>query len=375
VNSRNVNGLETRPIPEGHSVYLDLIRFGAAVMVLLFHMKKFEIGVAGFRAVVPDHGHDFVVLFFVLSGYVIASTVDRKRSNGFRNYVLDRMARIYSVALPALLLSTVLAVFFWQQIDIKGEWKGSYEAPLRTFLVNFVFMGEFWWTTTHLFLNGPYWSLCYEVLYYLGFGFLFFFRGWARAFGLAVFAGLAGPKVIVLMPCWLFGAMAYAWRDRFVLRPLGAGALAFLFPAIVLLTLHQLGFGPMVRSQLAASLGVYYDLLGPSQDFPIDYVTAMLVALHIYAMRYLQFEWIPVLRKFVVSAAAMSFTLYLLHLPMLHLIKRFMPDVQISWAATVAGAVLVPLICHIVSLFTEARRSRLRAWLDRWVPGHKVQHV
>ena len=96
-----------KSIPHHFSVYLDLLRFGAAMMVLLFHMRNLKIGPDKLLNLIPAKGHDFVVLFFVLSGYVISATVDRKNQS-LRDYALDRMARVYSVAIPALIFSFAL---------------------------------------------------------------------------------------------------------------------------------------------------------------------------------------------------------------------------------------------------------------------------
>ena len=92
-----------RAIPRGLSVYLDLMRFGAASIVVLSHL---------WVLVVPGHplpwpGHAAVVVFFVLSGYVIAHAA--RPELGLRGYLHHRIARIYPVVLGAALLSIVLA--------------------------------------------------------------------------------------------------------------------------------------------------------------------------------------------------------------------------------------------------------------------------
>jgi peptidoglycan/LPS O-acetylase OafA/YrhL len=104
--------LNLKTIPSDFSIYLDILRVFAALYVMLFHIKTLQIGPAAILNKIPNHGHDAVILFFVLSGYVIAATTERKYSAGFREYILDRASRVYSVAIPALLLSVMLALFF-----------------------------------------------------------------------------------------------------------------------------------------------------------------------------------------------------------------------------------------------------------------------
>ena len=86
------------------SVYLDLVRFAAALTVMLHHV---------WPTVFPDRplpwpGHDAVVVFFVLSGLVIAHAVDRP-GRTVADYCQHRIARIGPVAFPALLLSAAIA--------------------------------------------------------------------------------------------------------------------------------------------------------------------------------------------------------------------------------------------------------------------------
>jgi peptidoglycan/LPS O-acetylase OafA/YrhL len=88
------------------SVYLDLIRFLAGLAVLLGHASY-----ARFRGEwlqgIGFLKHDAVIVFFVLSGYVIAYVATHKEDD-IIDYSISRFARLYSVVLPALLLTVFL---------------------------------------------------------------------------------------------------------------------------------------------------------------------------------------------------------------------------------------------------------------------------
>ena len=60
-------------------------------------------------------GNDAVMVFFVLSGFVIAYVADKKERTP-RDYFVSRFARLYSVVVPALLL-TAIADFLGSHID------------------------------------------------------------------------------------------------------------------------------------------------------------------------------------------------------------------------------------------------------------------
>ena len=89
----------------GFSVYLDAVRVVACLIVFAHHLalnfgcyKPAASGCGTLGWLIPFHaGHSAVVVFFVLSGYVI-SYVASERETTLQQYALSRCARIYSVA-------------------------------------------------------------------------------------------------------------------------------------------------------------------------------------------------------------------------------------------------------------------------------------
>lgn len=79
---------------------LDLLRFASAFVVFLYHFK-FQLP-----------GYQAVMVFFVLSGYFISSSVLHSLENGtwsWREYLTKRLLRLWIVLIPALLLTYVWA--------------------------------------------------------------------------------------------------------------------------------------------------------------------------------------------------------------------------------------------------------------------------
>jgi peptidoglycan/LPS O-acetylase OafA/YrhL len=88
------------------SLYLDLARVAAALVVLLSHC--WLVLFPGYPLHWP--GPPAVIVFFVLSGFVIAYVTDgRDRTIG--QYALNRLSRLWSVALPALAFGFVVSRF------------------------------------------------------------------------------------------------------------------------------------------------------------------------------------------------------------------------------------------------------------------------
>lgn len=348
------------------SVYLDALRFFSAAFVVLFHIKKVQLVSPEIGRLIPDHGHDFVMVFFVLSGYLIAYSVDRKKAAGYKEYFLDRSSRIYSVAIPVLVLCWILSLFHGD-LDPAGYFSTAFERPLVTFISNFLFFSHAWDSLYLLFWNSPYWSLSYEVVYYVLFGFFVFLRSPLRWVVLVLLALGIGPKVLLLLPCWLAGVLAYRYRDAW--RPSQSFALflGFFAPPLVLVLLHFLHFGPWTRSFLSNSLGEHYSSLVWSKDFLVDYVTATLVALHLFSVRHLNLHFSGGVSAFVKQGADMSYSLYLAHMPVLYALTVIFGEQRQT-----LGVFLVTLIstfgfCWGFAQMTEAKRIWLRALLARLI--------
>ena len=73
------------------SIYLDVVRFTAAVLVYLWHSNQRFLVESALPA--SNYGHSSVIVFFVLSGFVIAYVTDTKESS-LSVYSASRIARV-----------------------------------------------------------------------------------------------------------------------------------------------------------------------------------------------------------------------------------------------------------------------------------------
>src|SRR5579875_667998 len=102
------------PLTRETSLYLDATRALAALVVFLVHFSKPQISGGLFWQVAP-FGGDAVIVFFVMSGFVIAHATARGERSA-ATYFVNRAARIYSVAVPAIAL-TLACDFIGRWID------------------------------------------------------------------------------------------------------------------------------------------------------------------------------------------------------------------------------------------------------------------
>ena len=151
-------------------------------------------------------GHDGVVMFFVLSGFVITWCA-RERDLLMSHFIINRASRIYSVAGAGLLLGAIASVIVTRSLGQTVDYQIA--RAWVYFPVHLTFTG--WWWGFNISPPGdyPYWSLYCEVWYYLIFALFFYLKGskrWLFSIAAALFIG---PRVVSLFPLWMAGSWLY----------------------------------------------------------------------------------------------------------------------------------------------------------------------
>ena len=348
-------------LPATLSIYLDLVRFMAAVVVLLSHVWP----VAFPERDLPWPGHDAVVVFFVLSGFVIAHAANRPGLT-LAEYVNHRMARIWSVAIPALVLAGLIAVLVGGRvtIDVGAPEVGVTEGVVRI-LANALSVAQLWWLDLAPPMNGPFWSLNYEVCYYALFAAWVFAEGWTRTVLLILIALVAGPKILLLLPVWVLGAVLY-WR-RPAMGEWTALVLFVLSAAAALGLLHS-GLGTYIRGTMYSHWFRWMSLTGGSNQFVGDYLLAIPVAVNFAAAGSLGRFGAPLrlLAGPIRAAAGCTLSAYLYHVPLMVLAVSVLG--LRSWPALLAISAAIAVLAQV----TERQLPLVRRWL--WLAsGHRAR--
>jgi peptidoglycan/LPS O-acetylase OafA/YrhL len=294
------------------STYLDALRVLAATAVFVSHLSWQEIS-GGFLWQAQPYGHPAVIVFFVLSGFLIQYSVAAARKNSLADYTVARLGRLYSVVVPALILT-----YLFDRIGAAhnpAAYIASHEdRPLMRLAAGMLFLNQSWTWNLPLFSNDPFWSLPYEFWYYAIFGAVVYLRGWGRWLAVALFSLIAGPAILLFLPIWLFGVFAYRLGTAMAMGRARAATLFFL---------------TLLLSAILIAAGHRYfksynmDYLPPAfspADFPLGLCLAVNLAAAMH-MR-LHFAW---LERPIKWLAGMTFALYLFHLPLLHLVSVFVP--------------------------------------------------
>ena len=321
---------------------LDLLRGLAALLVCASHLREFlmvDYGQIKSPTIIDrifyfttGLGHQAVMVFFVLSGYLVGGSVLTAYQSGrwsWVNYSLRRMSRLWMVLLPALVLTLAFDSLgrHWSPAGYDGKFEAvcnsvptlAAPADLRatTFLGNAFFLQTI--EVPRLGTNGPLWSLANEFWYYALFPLLcgvWFLRLWRGRFLFALVVALLIwwlPAAIIWGGgIWLFGVLAFWLGRQERVRKFCSHPAWILFAG-------ALSFGSLAASKTTSVFGTDWCIGGA---FAL-WVIGLAACEH-------RFNW---LKHFSAGLSEMSYSLYLVHFPLLAFIffcffdgKKFSPD-------------------------------------------------
>lgn len=146
---------------------LDVLRVVAIMMVILSHyyLNYPDIG----RKV--SWGALGVPLFFVISGFVINSSLDKTRS--YKDFIIKRFLRLS----PAMLICSTITFSFFRFV-YEGEGYESSKEVINYIWANLLidpnFVNIFCGEVKYYYIDNAYWSLWVEIIFYSLIGFLYF---------------------------------------------------------------------------------------------------------------------------------------------------------------------------------------------------------
>jgi peptidoglycan/LPS O-acetylase OafA/YrhL len=362
------------------SVLLDGVRGAAAVSVLLEHWRNIffvdypQIDSHRWLFAAPYAvcavGHQAVVIFFVLSGYLISGSIFRmlgRRRWDWRIYGVQRLSRLWIVLVPGLLLTALwdwLGMHLHRPVAIALYAGSSGDHVVGNVGLNSSFT---MWLGNLLFVQTVYvpvfgsdsalWSLANEFWYYALFplGLLAIWRGvrlpmrLVYASLLAVLVWAVRPAVLLSFPVWLIGVVL-VWLPPRRMSAVQRGIASALYLAV-----------------LYTSLKVW--LPEPAGDWVFGVVTAGYLWTLLSAGS--RAEQRSAGTRMVRRAARFSYTLYVVHTPLLALLAalilrsgRWQPDGP-HLAFGVGIMVFVVGFCYLLASVTEFRTDAVRAAIER----------
>ena len=372
---------ETRKRPRlsaRNSAHMNVLRALATLAVVAEHLL-----LLGFVDIHGAHGplawfvgrcsraaSEAVMIFFVLSGFFIASIVLRSiKTFSWTHYLTDRFCRLYLVLIPALLFTALVDLITRHTAGaatyLDSALPPLLDAPiaphhtLAIFFSNLAFLQTI--TVPAFGSDLPLWTLSAEFWYYLAFPLAC----------LALFAGSRLHKLVYAAALLLWLVLFPHKMVRYFLIWL-LGVLIFLCPSL------QLGRATrQVGLWLSAAAGAAVLFLPQAQALSV-WTTDLLfsVAFSLWLLLLVRTEGTdqapqPTYQRAGAWLAGCSYSIYLTHFPLLLLLRSWRAGQ--SWQLTPIHTACAALIILALVLFgwafslaTEAHTHTVRTLLHRW---------
>lgn len=293
-----------------HLPWLDWARFLAAFMVLVVHARgnsfvafgdlpgSQHTAVIGAFYAFTRLGTEAVMVFFVLSGFLVGGAVIERAAAGTfsaGSYAANRIIRLYLPLVPALVLTAIVGLAIGSLVPI-SEIAGNF-ASLQGIVVSAPQ------------LNGPLWSLSYEFWFYALAGLVAV--AYQKKSPLAFLAAGAVLSLFTILDsvhllAWCIGAIAWVSRPK---------RLSFAFIAIGLILLAAGIVGTQLGTETHAFSGLEnYAASKHFSEIVLSCGMALLfqqIILIDPAERFQSFD------RAGTALAAFSYSLYLVHYPLL----------------------------------------------------------
>jgi len=334
------------------SLYLDLLRAIAAFTVVLHHLRWYEYS-GGYLSWF-QYGNEAVIVFFVLSGYVIGFVSESKES-GLKGFLLKRVSRIWSVLIPALVLSIFVEFLIFTDFSTR-------EIAHKFYIVKdtLLFLNENWTNKEGLNSNYVFWSLAFEFWYYIFFAALFIIRGkagWALFILTIIFTGY---KIILLFPIWLLGYIIFKSQNKKLLATKKQSFYGYFLSLILFLLII------IFCQDLKNEFSINYLPLGDARIFFYQYIIGLAFGVHLFFANHffnrLEYSCLELIMKPIRFFSSISFAVYCFHTPIIYIVKFIWNYNQASIMQIIAALFLNFIIIIGVSSFVERYK---KFWLSK----------
>lgn len=364
------------------SLEIDVLRGFAIISILMLHAGLMTPGLDEYPKILPlvQRLSTGMQLFFVLSGYLVADSLDRCISNGegVNGFLLRRAAKL--LPLYFIFLHVHIGLFFIAQ-QLAPDVQPFRNSPtsenviLSNYMVHLLLLQGFTPTWLHTLLDGS-WSIVNEAYFYLILAFspkllwhssLFVTRLYAASIGLAIlfilligrhYDGYSHYGFFSQLPCFILGVLVQkikitpGFHERFTQWN------SAVFTAAILL---------MVGLAKGASKP-----LGDSNIYALCFAALLLSS---GVMTRILPEFV---NKVLANFGRKSYALFLVHLVLLKswyfLMASYSLEINFQTAILVNIFIALPLSWLLSKLFIDPIDRYFVARADSLLKQHKFQH-
>jgi len=356
------------------SFYLEVIRIIAAFYVFIYHFGAFTINEKLYYATPAfaqklhlnyPAAHCFVIVFFVLSGYLISISIN-KSGQSFKSFITDRLGRLYSVLIPALFFSFLTVIFIQKMGYEVGQYIVNNSNLILRFILNLFFLSQVLHLCSTPPLNTPFWSVQYELFYYLLLSVFVYIKGWVKYLFLIILLIFSWIKVLILFPIWLMGSSLYFIWEK---KKINSFISISLFISTTFLIIFFIFFPDNIPFHKSVGENQLFGFtLYFSWNYFSDYLFGVIVLLNMLSFFQLSIfiekkvsnsEFFDLILSKVKTIANCTYTLYLFHLPLLFLFATILPYDVSNYLHQIALIILIITCVYFIARQTE---WKLTAW-------------
>lgn len=334
------------------SIFLDALRAFSAQLVLIGHLTThLKITIPYFDSQTWGASIQYigVLIFFILSGFLIAYTIDRKQPT-FQRYFIDRFTRIYSGFIPAILFVALidgLVIVTTKKYEHTAAYNLLHFVGNLLMLQKFPLIDDLCKDCLDNFGSGiPFWTLAVEWWLYCLYGYLLLgFRKnkWYVSVPLLllfVISPFHHVKTNIAL-FWAMGVSAY-----FILK----------YSQDLKMKNWQIGLLLLVSAVAAA---YQFDRVRYAYDQSFGILMSVAFLLAVLFFQNITTPTSVFLAKTSKIMAAYSFTLYLTHYTIMEAISAWLPSLN-----KISLFVIIVITSHLLAFtlgyFTEMKHQHLR---------------
>ncbi len=355
-----------------HSFLISLLRALAALEVALAHLRaqlypgygtitEPTVAFQGL-AFLTGFAHQAVVIFFLLSGWLVGGSLLNKTGRGgaLRDYAIDRVTRLWIVLIPVFVLTLGVGIMTAKVDPAAVSFVSGNEYSVTAFLGNLAGLQKI--VVPTFGGNFPLWSLSNETWYYILFPLL------VITFGSRSMQVRVGALVAALSLAWLLPGPLTLYFSIWLLGVAGSRIeICTNYPVRVILFI------------VFAGVAVYFRVQDKNPDmnyqtFPHDLLSsaAFIVFMASTQVRLNRGGVIAKAKGIAKRFADFSFTLYVIHVPLIAVVtalipylahNKLVPNDPIHLLSFLGIYVAIVIAAYYFHHPFEANTGRLRAYL------------
>jgi peptidoglycan/LPS O-acetylase OafA/YrhL len=342
------------------SLFIDGVRGISSLGVLVGHTLSCYPNTKSFIEYFPLQSYG-VVLFFILSGFLIGYQSFIKINYTFLEYLIDRFSRIFCAFVPALVFIGLIDKFFIKSMVVTHK--------LTTFLLNVLMLHQINFPTLMSFFKriSPFgsaaqlWTISIEWWLYVGYGCLFFIfqssslkkRIFLLFLSIISFAILYCASHILIL-IWVISALfsfLFVYQGQWDFLRRSTVFMVINIIAILLLAwrLYQLS--------LEVGINVY--------DFQLMLFTLMLFSGILLAFQGQEYNYdsYSLAHKIIQFFSKISYSLYLTHYSTL---MAYQENIGIESYMDIVFFILISIfVAYLFTLLFDNQHQKLRSFLKK----------